>query len=59
VPIENVPNSLSRERPPLAPYDPPDPAPHSAPWGRALKEVGCGPMGRHHGLANSPVYKII
>jgi hypothetical protein len=36
---ENVPTSP--ERPPLAPYDPPAPAPQAVAWRRALKVVGC------------------
>ncbi len=40
---ENVPNPPSPERPPLAPYDPPAPAPQAAAWRRALKVIGCAP----------------
>ena len=46
---ESVPTTPSPERPPLAPYDPPDPAPQAAAWRRALKVVasveprGAGP----------------
>jgi hypothetical protein len=36
---EGVPASPSPERPPLAPYDPPDPAPQAAAWERALRVV--------------------
>jgi hypothetical protein len=36
---ENIPSSPSPERPPLAPYDPPDPAPQAAAWRRAIKVV--------------------
>jgi hypothetical protein len=36
---ESVPTPSSPERPPLAPYDPPDPAPQAAAWRRALKVV--------------------
>jgi hypothetical protein len=36
---ESVPTPTSPERPPLAPYDPPDPAPQAAAWRRALKVV--------------------
>ena len=36
---ENLPPSPSPERPPLAPYDPPDPAPQAAAWRLALKVV--------------------
>jgi hypothetical protein len=40
---ENVPTPSNPERPPLAPYDPPEPAPQAAAWRRALKVVGCPP----------------
>lgn len=36
---ENVPSNPSPERPPLAPYDPPDPAPQAAAWSRALRVI--------------------
>jgi hypothetical protein len=36
---ENVPPSPDPERPPLAPYDPPDPAPQAAAWERALRVI--------------------
>jgi hypothetical protein len=36
---EGVPPPSSPERPPLAPYDPPDPAPQAAAWERALRVV--------------------
>lgn len=36
---ENIPTPPSPERPPLAPYDPPEPAPQAAAWRRALKVV--------------------
>jgi hypothetical protein len=36
---ESVPTTPSPERPPLAPYDPPDPAPQAEAWRRALKVV--------------------
>jgi hypothetical protein len=38
---ENIPNPSSPERPPLAPYDPPAPAPQAAAWHRALRVIGC------------------
>jgi hypothetical protein len=43
---ENVPTSPSPETPPLAPHDPPDPAPQAAAWRRALRVVGCVPPAR-------------
>jgi hypothetical protein len=36
---ENVPPTPSPERPPLAPHDPPDPAPQAAAWKRALRVI--------------------
>jgi len=36
---ESVPPPASPERPPLAPHDPPDPAPQAAAWDRALRVV--------------------
>ena len=43
---ENIPTPSNPERPPLAPYDPPAPAPQAVAWRRALKVVGCTPPGR-------------
>jgi hypothetical protein len=40
---ESVPTPSTPEKPPLAPYDPPEPAPQAAAWRRALKVVGCMP----------------
>ena len=40
---ENVPVTPSPERPPLAPHDPPDPAPQAAAWRRALRVIGYMP----------------
>jgi hypothetical protein len=36
---ESVPPSPSPERPPLAPHDPPEPAPQAAAWQRALRVI--------------------
>jgi hypothetical protein len=36
---EGVPPPQSPERPPLAPHDPPDPAPQAAAWDRALRVI--------------------
>jgi hypothetical protein len=49
---ENVPNPVSGESAPLAPHDPPEPAPQAAAWRRALRVIGCVPpkeyrMGRN------------
>jgi hypothetical protein len=39
----NVRVSENPETPPLAPYDPPDPAPQAAAWRRALRVIGYVP----------------
>ena len=52
---ENVPASPSPEEPPLAPYDPPDPAPQAEAWRRALRVVSQRPRAETWGtreLAN-------
>ena len=38
---ENIPIPSNPERQPLAPYDPPDPAPQALAWQRAMRVVGC------------------
>lgn len=43
MPTENIPVTPSPERPPLAPYDPPDPAPQAAAWQRALRVISHAP----------------
>jgi len=43
---DNVPTPSISERPPGAPYDPPDPAPQAAAWHRALRVIGCDPAPR-------------
>ena len=44
----------SPEQPPLAPYDPPDPAPQAAAWRRALKVVTARSAARHsHAMSTS------
>lgn len=43
---ESPPPPSSPETPPLAPYDPPAPAPQAAAWRRALKVVGYTPPSR-------------
>jgi hypothetical protein len=40
---ENIPTQPSPERPPLAPHDPPAPAPQAAAWRRALRVIGYSP----------------
>ena len=42
---ENIPATPSPERPPMAPYDPPEPAPQALAWRRALRVIGCVPSG--------------
>ncbi len=37
---ENIPTPTNPETPPLAPYDPPAPAPQAAAWRRALRVIG-------------------
>jgi hypothetical protein len=36
---ESVPPNPSPEQPPMAPHDPPDPAPQAAAWDRALRVI--------------------
>jgi hypothetical protein len=50
---ENVPTPPSPERPPLAPYDPPEPAPQAAAWHRALRVIGCSPEAREAQLVRT------
>jgi hypothetical protein len=49
---ENIPPSPSPERPPLAPYDPPEPAPQAMAWYRAMRVVGCAPSDSGSRYAN-------
>jgi hypothetical protein len=51
---EQVPTSPSPERPPLAPYDPPEPAPQALAWQRALRVIGCVPSGNEFRSSPSP-----
>lgn len=48
---------MRNETPPLAPYDPPAPAPQAAAWRQALKVVGCAPPGPAPRLAKSGLVK--
>jgi hypothetical protein len=41
--FEQVPVPPSPERPPLAPHDPPEPAPQAAAWHQALRVIGAVP----------------
>jgi hypothetical protein len=45
---EGVPPPPSPERPPLAPHDPPDPAPQALAWERALRVIFMEAT-HHHG----------
>jgi hypothetical protein len=56
MPLENIPPSPSPERPPLAPYDPPEPAPQARAWRRALLVIGCL-AGSDQARANPPVIR--
>jgi hypothetical protein len=40
---ETIPTPANPESPPLAPHDPPDPAPQAAAWRRALRVIGYVP----------------
>jgi len=40
---EIIPTPPSTETPPLAPHDPPEPAPQAAAWRRALRVIGYVP----------------
>jgi hypothetical protein len=42
---ENIPAAANPERLPMAPHDPPEPAPQAAAWRRAMQVVGCLPVG--------------
>jgi len=55
---ENVPTPSSPESPPLAPHDPPEPAPQAAAWRRALKVIGCAPTGRQYRVAKTTVRRV-
>jgi len=52
---ETLPNPASPEQPPLAPYDPPEPAPQAAAWRLALKVVGARPPPRDRRLVKNPI----
>jgi hypothetical protein len=51
--IESVPVTPNPERPPLGPYDPPDPAPQADAWRRALKVVSRAAPRRAAGIAKT------
>lgn len=56
---ENLPAPAIPESPPLAPYDPPAPAPQAAAWRRALKVVGYIPPSRVTRFVKTTVTKIV
>jgi hypothetical protein len=53
---EGVPPTPSPERPPLAPHDPPDPAPQAAAWERALRVIFM--ESSHHDGAGVPKNRV-
>jgi hypothetical protein len=53
---ENPPIRLSPEQPPLAPHDPPEPAPQAAAWRRALRVIGHVPP-KEYRMGRSSVVK--
>jgi hypothetical protein len=53
-----TPSPSGPERPPLGPYDPPEPAPQAAAWRRALKVVGCAPPARQVRIAKTTVRRV-
>jgi hypothetical protein len=52
---ESVPPPASPERPPLAPHDPPDPAPQAAAWDRALRVIFMESTAHSSGESSSKV----
>jgi hypothetical protein len=50
---ESVPTPPNPEQPPLAPYDPPEPAPQADAWRRALKFVSRAAPRRGAGIAKT------
>ena len=59
MPSENLPTPSSPETPPLAPYDPPAPAPQAAAWRRALRVVEYTSPSRVSPLVSSTVTKVV
>jgi hypothetical protein len=55
---ETVPTPANPETPPLAPHDPPEPAPQAAAWRRALKVIGCTRSGRQNRIVKSTVRRV-
>jgi hypothetical protein len=54
---ESVPPTPSPERPPLAPHDPPAPAPQAAAWDRALRVVFMEPPQSTGSVAKSRTWR--
>ena len=53
----HVPTPPDLESPPLAPHDPPEPAPQAEAWRRALRVIGCAPPGRNLRVVRTTVTK--
>jgi hypothetical protein len=54
---ESVPPSPSPERPPLAPHDPPEPAPQAAAWERALRVIALEAPRNASGITKSRAWR--
>jgi hypothetical protein len=54
---ESVPPSPNPEQPPLAPHDPPEPAPQAAAWQRALRVIVMETRSSNTGLTKSRVWR--
>ena len=52
---ESIPVPPSPERPPLAPYDPPEPAPQAMAWRRALRVIDAEASRHPSGVAKTRV----
>jgi hypothetical protein len=54
---ESVPPSPNPEQPPLAPHDPPEPAPQAAAWQRALRVIVMETRSSNPGLTKSRAWR--
>ncbi len=54
---ESVPPNPGPEQPPLAPHDPPEPAPQAAAWQRALRVIVMETRSTTSGLTKSRVWR--
>jgi hypothetical protein len=54
---ESVPPSTNPEQPPLAPHDPPKPAPQAAAWQRALRVIVMETRSSNTGLTKSRIWR--